>query len=290
MMLQYIQLIRVKQWVKNFFVAIPAFFAETLFEQPVLIPVLLGMLSFSLISSTVYIINDYADRENDRKHPEKCKRPLASGAISPTAAFVLMGVLLATALGLAFFINLYFLYIIGGYFVLNIAYSFFLKNIAIVDIIIIASGFLLRVFGGAFIADVVVSKWLVLMTFLLALFLGLAKRRDDLVLFNQTGKEMRSSIKHYSIEFINVSLVFMASIIVVTYIMYTVSEEVVQRIGNDLVYLTSFFVIVGLLRYLQITIVKTQSSSPTQVIYSDVLLQLIVVGWFATFGILLYAS
>lgn len=280
-------LMRIPQWVKNLFIFVPAFFAEKATDWRVETDLILCFVAFSLMTSCVYIINDYLDIESDRQHPTKSKRPLAAGTISKQQAIFILIFLFAASVTLAFFSHQKLLIILLFYLIMNILYSFRLKHIALLDITIIAIGFLLRIFAGGVVAEVPISKWLILMVFLLAMLLALAKRRDEF-LISQEGKDIRKAIKGYNLEFINIAMVFMASITVVSYIMYTVSGEVTRRIANENVYLTSFFVILGILRYLQITIVYQQSGSPTKVLFTDIFIQLVLVGWILMFGFLLY--
>lgn len=282
-----IDLLRIPQWIKNLFIFIPAFFAERATDWQVEGNLLVSFLAFSMLASCVYIINDYADIEKDKKHPTKKSRPLAAGKISPQQALLMLGLLFGCSIVLAYLINKDLLIVMLSYLLMNILYSFKLKHVALLDISIIALGFLLRIFAGGIVAVVPISKWLILMVFLLAMLLALAKRRDEF-LIAQEGKEIRKAIEGYNLEFINVAMVFIASVTVVSYIMYSVSEEVVKRIGNDNLYLTSFFVILGILRYLQITLVYQQSGSPTKVLFTDIFLQLVLLGWLLMFGFLLY--
>jgi len=282
-----IKLIRVHQWVKNLFMFVPAFFGGVILDPEVIVSVLIGFFAFSFIASAVYVLNDFMDVEKDRLHPEKKDRPLASGAIGKNQAILIFLVCLTIGFSLAYFINQYFLLVLVVYFVMNIAYTFRLKDTPIVDVSIIATGFLLRVFSGGILGDIVISKWLVLLTFLLAMLLGLAKRRSEYKIFLD-GKKTRNSIKGYNLDFINVAMVMMASVTVVSYIMYTVSAEVIQRIGNDYLYITSFFVILGIMRYLQLTLVYDRSGSPTKILLKDYMIQVLILGWGAVFAFLIY--
>lgn len=287
----YIQLLRVQQWAKNLFVFVPMFFAGQMFEwaeYPILIS---GFLAFSFLASAVYIFNDYRDREVDRLHPKKRFRPLAAGTVKPSMAFALMGGLVLASLGLTLWLaRPSFAAVLGSYLVLNVAYTFRLKEVPIVDIFIIAIGFLLRILAGGILSDVIISHWLVIMTFLLALFLGIAKRRDDVLLLAKTGKEMRKSIAGYNLEFVNTSMAMMASIVIVAYLQYTTSPEVTHKLGSDKLYLTSIFVVLGMLRYLQLTLVEQKSENPTRVLYQDLFIQLTLLGWLASFYFILYGS
>jgi decaprenyl-phosphate phosphoribosyltransferase len=284
----YLKLMRLKQYTKNLFVFIPPFFAGIMFQEGVLLQELVAFVSFSLVASAIYILNDYIDIDKDRLHPQKRTRPLASGVVSVRQASLLFISCLLSGLTLAYFLDSTFLLVLAVYFVMNLFYSLSLKKISLVDISIIAIGFLLRIFAGAVVEDIIVSKWLIMMTFLLALLMGLAKRRDDVLIKDSTGQEMRKSIQGYNIVFTNVAMVFLASVTVVAYIMYTVSPEVIARIGSENIYLTSFFVIMGILRYLQITLVEEASASPTDILLKDVFVQLTLLGWVVTFAVLLY--
>ena len=178
-----VRLIRVKQWVKNLFLFVPIFFAGKLFQVESLLSLAMGFIAFSFVASAVYVLNDANDIESDRIHPEKCKRPLASGEIGLSLAFGILFILLISGLSLAWMLSLEFFFVLSAYVVINIAYSFGLKHVALLDLFIIALGFLLRVIGGGILAAVPISEWLVIMVFLLAMFLALAKRRDDVVIF-----------------------------------------------------------------------------------------------------------
>lgn len=280
-------LLRPHQWLKNLFLFIPAFFGERFLEPAVMGRVSAGFLAFSLVAGSVYILNDMKDREADGRHPEKSKRPLASGRVGIRAACILMAVAAMAGLGLAASLDWAFFLILGAYFVMNVGYSMELKHVALVDICIIALGFYLRIMAGGTLGDIPISKWLVIMTFLLAVFLALAKRRDDVLIFLAKGERMRVSLDGYNLEFINSAMTLMAAVTLVSYIMYTVSEEVAHRMGES-VYLSAFFVILGLLRYLQITLVEGKSGSPTKVLMRDRFIQACLLGWVAFFAVLLY--
>lgn len=283
------KLIRPHQWVKNIFVLIPAFFAgkvALVYTEPQLAA---AFASFSAIASAVYILNDIFDLEHDKLHEIKRSRPIAAGVVSVKAATVLMAALVALAVALAFFISLPFLYVILGYFALNVVYSLYLKHISLIDISVIALGFILRILAGGIAAQVPISKWLIMMTFLLACCLALGKRRDDLLLAVDKGS-LRPALKGYTLPFIDTSLVVLGVTTIVCYIMYTVSEDVVQRLHSDHVYLTSIFVILGILRYLQIAIVEQKSGSPTLILLKDTMMQTMIALWFTAFLVILYAS
>ncbi|MBS1910225.1 MAG: decaprenyl-phosphate phosphoribosyltransferase [Bacteroidetes bacterium] len=283
-----IHLIRPKDWAKNLFLFVPLFFAGRLFEMETIKELFLGFLCFCAIASSVYIINDYRDMEFDKLHPEKSKRPLASGKVSKTSAVILALLLIIAGFTGAWLIRDKLMFVLAIYFLLNLAYSFGLKNLPIVDIVIIAIGFVLRIKAGAVIAKVGLTEWLTIMVFLLALFMALAKRRDDVLLKNESGMDMRKAVKGYNLQFINVGISLISSIIIVSYIMYTMSTEVQERIGTYRIYYTALFVIMGLFRYLQLIYVNEQSQSPTKILYKDRFIQGCLILWMVCFYVILY--
>lgn len=287
-MLVYLKLLRVHQWVKNFFLFAAAFFGGVLLFDGMLQKLSLGFLCFCGISSAVYILNDLCDAENDRIHPEKRTRPIASGAVTVPAAIILMILLALASFAGAWFINTGLLYVLLVYAGVNLGYSLGLKRIALLDIVLVSSGFILRVLAGGLIAGVAVSQWLFIMTFLFALFLSIAKRRDDLVLLETTGTEMRKSVKGYNMDYINVMMGMMTAVIIVSYLLYITSPEIAHRFPGKKLYVSVLFVIIGLMRYLQITLVEKKSGSPTKVLLKDLFIQLTVIGWVAYFAIVIY--
>lgn len=290
--LSYIQLLRPLQWLKNIFVFAPIFFSSNLLKGDFFWPTLVVFASFCLISSSIYCFNDLQDVEADRLHPKKCTRPIASGSVSARAGYTLMLICTIGAfafLPLAKSNNTPYLYIIVGcYWLMNIAYCVKLKRYAIIDVTIIAIGFVMRVLIGGLAAEIWVSQWLVLMSFLVTLFLALTKRFDDYRLFEQTGQKPRLSITGYNKEFISGATAVTASVTLVCYIMYTMSDEVMDMMGTRYVYLTSGWVMVGLLRYLQNMIVYGLSGSPTKALVKDHFIQLCVLGWIASFFVIIY--
>ena len=248
--------------------------------------------SYSFAASGIYCFNDIYDVEADRNHPEKCKRPIASGAVKVASAYILMLLCLAISFAIitmGVFENKSQLYgVIAFYILMNIAYCIKLKQIAIVDVFIIAVGFVLRLLVGGFATDIYLSHWIVLMTFLLALFLAFAKRRDDVVMYEDSGVKMRKNVNRYNLAFMNQLIAVVACLTMMCYIMYTVSPEVIERFHSSYIYVTSIFVLAGIIRYLQLTIVDVKSGSPTKVLMKDHFVQACIVGWIVTFVIILY--
>lgn len=297
MIKHYIKLIRPKDWAKNSFLFIPIFFAGIMFNKEqfnieMYKDLLLGFLCFCLVASSIYIINDYRDIEDDRKHPIKQNRPLASGAVPKMHAILICILFLVVGFATAYFIRDKFLFVIGIYFLLNLGYSFGLKNISIIDIFIVATGFVLRVKGGAVIAakyfEIDLSAWLTIMVFLLALFMAMAKRRDDVLLKLQSGMDMRKAVKGYNLEFINNALSLICAVTVVSYFMYTMSPEIQERLGTHRLYYTCLFVLGGIFRYLQLIFVQQDSQSPTKILYKDRFIQACILLWIVSFYVILY--
>ena len=283
-----IKLMRLHQYNKNFFIFLPLFFAMKITETGLLSNAFIAFIAFSLTASAIYTLNDYYDIEEDRQHSKKKDRPLVSGAISKSQAIIIMSVLFCAGFTLMALLSFKATALLAAYVVMNVAYSFSLKHVSIVDIHIIAIGFVLRLFIGSVVTDIHLSKWIIIMTFLLALFMALAKRRDDVLIFLDTGKRMRKVIDGYNLQFLDTAMAIMASVVIVAYTFYTTSPEVVARLDSEYLYLTAFFVILGVMRYLKITFVYKNSGSPTKILNTDRFMQLILLGWVVTFSWILY--
>lgn len=285
----FIELARPHQYVKNGFIFLPAFFDNKIFDFEVIGNSVVAFTFFCLVSSGVYIFNDLMDLELDKKHPEKCKRPLASGVINKSEGLGFSISLLIIAVTAAFLIlNLKVTGIFLGYILLNFLYSSILKHIPIVDIFCIGIGFVFRIFAGAIASNVQPSHWIVIMTFLLALFLAIAKRRNDLIISLKIGNHTRRNIMAYNAEYISAAMILMSGVTIVSYIMYTVSSETIMRHGTDKLYFTAFWVLLGIMRYLQITLVEDKSGSPTNMLLKDNFLKIVISLWIITFFILIY--
>ena len=286
----YIQLIRPKDWAKNLFLFVPLFFAGLFFETTKLLELFVGFMCFSLVASSIYIMNDYRDIEDDRKHPVKKERPLASGAVNKTTAVIIAVLFLIIGFTAAWFLRDKFMFILGIYFIMNVGYSFGLKTIPILDIFIISIGFVLRVKSGSVIALIPLSEWLIIMVFLLALFLAFAKRRDDVLLKLSSGDDMRKAVKGYNLEFINTALSLICAVIIVAYLMYTKSPDVEARLKTYRLYYTCIFVLAGIFRYLQLVFVQQNSQSPTKILYKDRFIQVTILLWILSFYFIIYAK
>ena len=285
-------LIRPQQWLRNLFVFLPLFFSSNILNPVLLINGFGAFVAFSFIASSIYCFNDLYDADYDRLHPKKKNRPVASGRVGKGPAYLLMVIMFL----LSVFIVIYsfgfdfrtVFAIILFYFFLNIAYTVFLKKFAIIDVFIIALGFVLRLMAGGEATGVILSHWIVIMTFLLALFLGFSKRKDDIRIYEADGIKARKNILRYNADFLNQTISIIATITIISYIMYTVSGDVVDRIGNQYLYLTSIFVLLGILRYLQLSLVDKTTGNPTEVLIKDRFIQLSILGWIISFIIILY--
>lgn len=284
----YIELLRSKHWIKNLFLFIPIFFAGEFMNFQKLSELIPAFIAFSLSASAIYIYNDYRDIESDKKHPKKSKRPLASGKVSKAAAFAIIVVLLVVGLFLAYNLRPKFLFILSIYLVLNFLYSSGLKKVGILDIFIVAAGFVIRVKAGGIATGIPLSAWLNVMIFLLALLLTIAKRRDDVLIKDGSGIELRKSTKNYNLELMNSLIIMVSGIIIVSYLIYTLSPEVMNRFNTHRLYYTSIFVIAGVMRYLQLVFVDNDTGSPTSILYKDKFIQLSIVLWIVSFGLLIY--
>lgn len=283
-MTKYLKLCRVNQWTKNLFIFAPLFFSFKFTDIDAIINAFYAFIGFSFIASAIYIINDWNDIESDRLHPTKKNRPLAAGIISRNKALGIFFGLIILSLSIFILIvkDSHATILVIAYFLINLAYTFKLKQIPIVDICIVASGFVIRLFVGSFATHITLSYWLIILTFLLALLLVIGKRRHDVMIFEETKQQMRKSISGYNLEFLNSIIIIIVSTIIFCYLMYTISPEVVHRNGEYL-YLSSLFVFLGLFRYLQAIFVEKKGDSPTKLLAKDRFLQVDIILWAISF-------
>lgn len=287
-----IKLLRPHQWTKNVFVFLPLFFGGQLTNTQLLLQCVVAFFAFCFAASSIYCFNDIWDVEADRAHAVKRLRPIASGKVSVGVGYAMMAIAAALSVGLSLSlyskVGIWPLCIIGIYYVLNLAYCIWLKHLALLDVTIISLGFVIRIVLGGQVTGIVLTHWIIIMTFLLALFLAIAKRRDDVLRRDTEGVATRRSVQHYSLAFMDMAVSIVATMTLLAYVMYTISPEVVQRFQSPYLYATSVFVLLGILRYLQITIIKAQSGSPTRVMLTDRFLQCCIIGWVLTFVVLIY--
>lgn len=288
-----LKIIRPQQWVKNVFVLVPLFFGGSLLDATDITVSVITFLAFSFVASSIYCLNDIIDVDDDRRHPKKCRRPIASGKVSVPQGYAIMAMMAVLSFCCVATLSQNSLnvgIVIATYLLLNIAYCLWLKRHAIVDVCVIAFGFVMRLLAGGLATNIPLSNWIVLMTFLLTLFLSFAKRRDDVVMMNETGHAPRKNTIRYNLQFINQAITITATMTLVCYIMYTVSPEVEKRIGTHYLYLTSVFVLLGILRYLQLTLVDNKSGDPTKTMLHDKFLQAVVALWLLAFLVIIYIA
>ncbi len=292
-MTKFLTLLRVEQWVKNLFVFLPLFFSGNFLNPELFLKSCLAFVIFSLASSIIYIVNDYIDAESDRQHPEKKNRPIASGSISKRKALGI-GAVLAAIIMIALFMLSWtsdeevwkFTTVILAYLGMNIAYTFRLKHVAIIDVCLISIGFVLRVMAGGYMTEIPISQWAIILTFVLALVLALGKRRGELINAQISGKTRRS-LDGYNVQFADIALSISVTLAIISYLMFTVQPEVHSRFGNKIFY-TFIFVVFAFLRYLQQTLVHNRTESPTKIIYKDRYIQATLILWVVSYFLLIY--
>lgn len=278
---------RIHQWIKNLFVFIPLVFDRQLFLLTSFSRVLLGFFLFSLVSSSVYFINDIMDIEADRKHPKKKNRPIASGEISISLGWIIGALLALIPFILSFFLSFWFAIILIGYFFLNLGYSTKWKHIPIIDVLIIAAGFVLRVGGGVTLIVVErFSPWLYVVTTLLALFFGLGKRRGELINLVSNNSQQRRVLDGYTIPLLDQLITVVSSTTIVAYSLYTFSAPNLP--DNHSMMLTIPFALYGIFRYLYLIQVKGEGAAPDELVFSDRPLQIAFILFAITVVVIFY--
>jgi 4-hydroxybenzoate polyprenyltransferase len=273
-----VRALRPTHWVKNVFVLAPLVFSQRLRDADAVISALQAFGVFCALSSTVYLINDIADREADRKHAKKRNRPIASGVVPVWLAGGLAVVLASGGLVWAWTLGTEFILIACLYLVMNLAYSLALKRVVIVDVMLVAAGFLLRAWGGAVVIGVVMSKWLILCTGLIALFLGFVKRRQEIA-GTAGSHETRPILREYSLPFLDQMIAVVTSSTVLAYALYAFDPAAADRLGTRHMGLTLPFVLFGIFRYLYLVHQRGEGDNPTTLVLSDIPLLLNVVLW-----------
>ena len=270
MLLNYIKLIRIQQWVKNVFVFVPLLFSHNLFEREYFLITLFAFFLFSLASSAIYVINDLIDIESDRAHPSKKNRPLPSGAISKPAAVITFIVILTVIALLLPNFNYDFIICIAAFIALNVLYTFYFKHIVILDVFSIAAGFTLRVLGGAFVISVPLSSWLILTTMFISLFLGVMKRHSELSLSPiDENSSSRKVLADYSLNFADQMATVAAAGVIICYALYTVAARTVSIFNTENLIYTTPFVVFGIFRYMYLEYMSNKGENTTKIIATD---------------------
>lgn len=268
----FVNLMRPYQWVKNVFVFVPLIFSKNLLDPPLFFKALLTSFAFCLAASAVYVVNDIADKEFDRLHPFKRNRPIASGAVASGEGWalslflLLMSTLLLVLTGSEIATGL----VIAGYIALNLLYSFRLKRLVLIDLFVIAIGFILRIMAGGYAVDVKVSSWLIMTTLFISIFLGVAKRRSEFVLAGKGVEEStRTVLADYDITLIDQILSVSAASVIIAYALYTVSERTVRAFHSEALIFTTVFVTYGIFRYLYLVHKMGLGENPTKALLTD---------------------
>lgn len=276
----YLALMRPTHWVKNTFVLAPLLFSREFRDLDQCVKGLMATISFCLISSAVYIFNDLCDRKEDEQHPEKKDRPLASGNISLNNAWILLLILAGIGIAAGVYLKTQFLIVALIYVGINVLYSLGLKHVAILDVMIIAAGFVLRILGGSVaLEDVEPSHWLVLCTIMISLFLGFSKRRTELVSIEQAGDTTRKVLQYYSVRFLDQAIAMVTAATFICYALYTVDEHTLEVLGSRAMLITVPSVIYGLFRYIYLIYHKKATADPAALVIRDVPTLLNLVLW-----------
>jgi 4-hydroxybenzoate polyprenyltransferase len=280
--------LRPTQWFKNLFVFAALVFSRNLSDLSRGLSVLWAFGLFCLLSSGTYLINDLFDLHDDREHPAKSQRPLASGRMKPSTAAAVAAVLVLGALGLSFLLHPHFGLVALAYFLINLAYSAYLKQVVILDVMLVAFGFVLRAVAGAVVIDVEISSWLLICTILIALFLALGKRRHEVMLLAEGSSQHRRVLGEYSTYFLDQMIAVVTASTLMSYALYTLSPEVARKFGDNDLMFTVPFVLYGIFRYLYLVHRQSKGGSPAHVLLTDRPLMLDILLWFVAVWLILY--
>ena len=284
----YVKLFRLNNWVKNLFIFLPLFFSGEFFNHIKFINTFYVTLGFSLVTGFIYIINDIFDIEFDKIHPEKRNRPIPSGKISIKQSLILGICLLLLGLTGLWKISIYSFFLSIFYVLLNFLYSIKLKQIPILDFIIVASGFVIRIIIGSEIGNLELTQWMIIMVFLLSLFIAVSKRRDDVYQYELNNKIHRKVVSEYTVNYMDRLITIISSVLLVSYLMLIFSEIIISKFSSEYLIVSFVFVLIGVFRYNQLTYVKNKSGSPIDIFFKDRFLIVIVLLWFLTFYSSLY--
>ena len=288
-MIDYIKLLRPRQWFKNVFIFAGLIFSRQFINLDSVQSSILAFVVFSVLSSSGYVINDILDYQEDKAHPVKSKRPIAAGRVKRGRAVIIAAVLLILSLTGAYLLGNKFLYVCLVYSLLMVSYSLGIKNIVILDVLFVAVGYVLRAIAGAVVIAVEISSWLLLCTLLIALFLAISKRRTEIVLLGEEATKHRKILSQYSLGLLNQMIAIVTAACIVAYCLYTLAPETVGKFGTRNLIYTIPFVIYGIFRYLYITYQRVETDIPERVLISDLPLQLCLFGWIVS-CILILAS
>jgi len=287
-LLEVLKTLRPQQWIKNLFLFAPLIFSQNIQNLPLLWKTSAAFGLFCLISGTCYIFNDLQDLKEDQRHPLKSERPLASGRLSRKTALVFFIAISFFSFILAFILEPVFFYVLLAYYLMQIAYSIRLKHIVILDVFIVAAGFFLRVIAGGLVIDVYISPWLLICTLLLALFLALGKRRHEIVILDKKAESHRPILGEYSPHLLDQMIAVVTASTVISYCLYTISAETVEKFGTKKLIYTVPFVLYGIFRYLYLIHQKSKGGSPEVLIIKDRPLLLAIILWIISASLIIY--
>ena len=278
-----------QQWVKNVFIFAPMVFALHFDQLRYIRNGLIAFVLFGVVTGCVYVINDCFDKSSDRFHPIKRKRPIASGQLKVLTALTGVAILLSLDLFLIFRFNTDFFLIAVLYIIINILYSIYLKKVVILDVLIIALGFVLRVLIGGVIDQIYLSPWILIMTFLISIFLGLVKRRQEMVRLNLPSDQVntRHTLKLYNISLLDQLISLTTATTLISYIMYVLNPGIQMKFNTENLYFTIPFVVFGIFRYLYLIYTEEKGESPEEIIFSDLPFTLNIVLWVIVFVLLI---
>lgn len=285
--------LRVKQWIKNLLVFAPLFFSFNLFNKQDILNAALTFISFSFAASFIYVINDITDKEKDKLHPRKKYRPIPSGALSISNAYLIAIFLLLVSISILLYLNIpNLILIIVSYILLNILYAYYLKNISIIDCISISIGFELRIIAGCMAINVIPSDFILIVTFFIALMLAFIKRKGELNSLSEESANHRSVLKYYTNSLLDKYIFASASITIIGYLFYTIDADVIANVGNDYLKYSVVFVVYGILRFIQLTEIDIykKEGDPTTLIYKDRPIQLALIAWIVFVAFCLYVK
>ncbi len=288
----FVKSMRLYQWVKNAFIFAPMVFSLHFFHLDYIKNSVVAFFLFSLVASSIYIFNDCFDRKKDKYHPEKCKRPIATGELSVPTAAIGAAIMLVVSLFAIFEFNFQFFIIAVIYIVMNVLYSYILKDIVILDVMVIAIGFVLRVKIGGEINHIELSVWILMITFLLAIFLGLIKRRQELLKINviegRSDPATRITLKKYNLALLDQLISITTATTLISYIIYVVNPDIQEKFHTKQLYLTVPFVVFGIFRYLYLTYTKDKGESPAEILFSDLPFSLNIIAWVTVFILIIF--
>jgi 4-hydroxybenzoate polyprenyltransferase len=284
-----VSLMRIKHWIKNLFVFAPIIFSANIGEFHLLVNTIYVFISFCFVSSSIYIFNDIKDADNDSKHPRKKNRPIVSGKISINHAVIIAFLCLILGIAFLFFLPFYASLSVILYILLNVFYNIKGKDLVLIDAICISIGFVLRVIAGAYAINVNPTGWIIVTTFFLALFLGFGKRRNELIQSKSNKNNTRKVLELYNFNYLDYLMISTATITIISYSLYCLDSQTVQKFGTDKLIYTIPFVSYGVFRYL-LLIFRQSEGDPTEIVYRDLGISLTLVFWIVTFLSLIHFS